>query len=68
MELLGEEEKAVTALIRKMDKQRKNYYNYYTGKDWGKPYNYDLCINSAPLEIEKTAEVSATLIEKMQKE
>lgn len=67
MELLGEEEKAATVLVRRMDKQRKSYYNYYTGKDWGKPYNYDLCINSSPLGIEKTAEALAALIEKMEK-
>mgnify|MGYP002286334986 CR=1 FL=1 len=35
MKLLGKDEKTVTALIRKMDKQRKNYYNYYTGSNWG---------------------------------
>lgn len=59
MKLLGKDEKAVTALIRKMDKQRKNYYNYYTGSNWGKPYHYDLCINSSTLGIERTAEALA---------
>jgi cytidylate kinase len=57
--LLGKDEKTVTALIRKMDKQRKNYYNYYTGSNWGKPYHYDLCINSSTLGIERTAEALA---------
>lgn len=59
MKLLGKDEKTVTALIRKMDKQRKNYYNYYTGSNWGKPYHYDLCINSSTLGIERTAEALA---------
>lgn len=57
--LLGKDEKTVTALIRKMDKQRKNYYNYYTGSNWGKPYHYDLCINSSTLGIERTTEALA---------
>lgn len=61
MKLLGDEEKAVTALVRKMDKQRKNYYDYYTDGNWGKPYNYDLCINSSTLGIEQTAEALAVL-------
>lgn len=65
IKLLDKEEKVVTSLVRKTDKQRKSYYNYYTGNDWGKPYNYDLCINSSALGIEKTAEVLATVIEKI---
>lgn len=65
MELMGKDEKAVTALVRKMDKQRKNYYNYYTGDNWGKPYNYDLCINSSTLGIEKTALSLAAFIRQL---
>lgn len=65
MKLLGEDEKTVTALVRKMDKQRKNYYNYYTGGNWGKPYNYDLCVNSSSLGIEQTAEALAVLVRQM---
>lgn len=34
-------------LIRKTDKYRANYYNYYTGgKEWTNPLNYDLVLNS----------------------
>lgn len=65
MKLMGKEEKAVTALVRKMDKQRKNYYNYYTGGSWGKPYNYDLCVNSSTLGIEQTAEALAVMTRQM---
>lgn len=61
MKLLDEEEKVVTSLVRKTDRQRKNYYNYYTGGNWGKPYNYDICINSSMLGIEQTAEVLSML-------
>lgn len=65
MKLLGREEKAVASLARKMDKQRKNYYDYYTGGNWGKPYNYDLCVNSSVLGIEQTAEALAVLVRQM---
>ncbi len=34
------------AVIRKKNKKRRSYYNFYTDKDWGKPSDYDLCINS----------------------
>ncbi|MDO4447467.1 MAG: cytidylate kinase-like family protein [Lachnospiraceae bacterium] len=56
MELLSLDEKTATALVRKKDKERKAYYNYYTGGNWGKPDNYDFCINSYKLGIERTAQ------------
>lgn len=32
--------------VRKKDKGRSNYYNYYTTKKWGQLKNFDLTINS----------------------
>lgn len=55
MEILSVDEKTATTLVRKKDKERKAYYNYYTGGSWGKPDNYDFCINSSKLGIERTA-------------
>ncbi len=43
----GVDAKKAAEIIRKTDKKRKNYYNYYTSKDWGKPSDYDICINSS---------------------
>lgn len=63
MELLQKDEKTVTSLVRKTDKQRKAYYNYYTGGSWGKPDNYDFCINSSVLGIEKTAQMLKAVVE-----
>lgn len=40
-------EERANQLIRKTDKYRANYYNYYTGgKEWSNPVNYDLVLNS----------------------
>lgn len=41
--------------VRKMDLQRKEYYEHYTGKSWGNPKNYDLCINTGEVSIEQAA-------------
>lgn len=41
--------------VRKMDLQRKEYYEHYTGKSWGNPKNYDLCINTGEVSIEDAA-------------
>ena len=38
-QLLNLDEHSTAALIQKADKQRKSYYNYYSGGNWGKPYN-----------------------------
>ena len=41
------EKSKVEDFIRKTDKRRANYYNYYTDMKWGEARNYDLCINSS---------------------
>ncbi|MBQ8586022.1 MAG: cytidylate kinase-like family protein [Butyricicoccus sp.] len=42
--------------LEKMDKQRATYYNYYTGKVWGKADHYDLCINAGRVGIDNSVE------------
>lgn len=42
--------------IHKKDAQRKNYYHYYTKKEWGNMRNYDLCLNTALLDYEEAAD------------
>ena len=44
-------------LVRKMDKQRKKYYDSYTGQTWGDPENYDLNIDSSLTGIEGAVEL-----------
>ena len=67
MEQLSIDEKAATSLVRKKDKDRKAYYDYYTGRSWGRPHNYDLCINSSRLGIEVTAEKLAEMVLQLEK-
>ena len=45
------------SLIRKKDRTRENYYNYYTFGHWGVASNYDLCVDSSVLGIDGTAEM-----------
>ncbi|MBQ3063568.1 MAG: cytidylate kinase-like family protein [Clostridia bacterium] len=47
------------ALITKTDKRRINYYNFYTGKKWGKCENYHIAIDSSMLGIEGAAQMIA---------
>ena len=44
-------------LVEKEDKNREEYYNYYTFGNWGVASNYDLCIDSSIAGIEGTADI-----------
>lgn len=56
-------EEAMKFVVEK-DKERADYYNYYTFGDWGIASTYDLCINSAVLGIEGTADYIIEFITK----
>lgn len=43
-------------MLRKKDRGRAEYYNYFTFGNWGVASNYDLCIDSGKLGIEGTAD------------
>lgn len=42
-------------LMRRKDRTRETYYNYYTFGSWGQAANYNLCVDSSVLGIEGTA-------------
>ncbi len=46
-------EKKLIKYIKKIDNQRKRYYEFFTGRDWGNKLNYDICINTSSLEIKE---------------
>lgn len=48
--------------ICKREEDRASYYNYYTGKQWGKAESYDLCVNSSVLNIDRTVDLIASFI------
>lgn len=45
------------ALIRKTDKQRSVYYNYYTEYKWGEVDNYDITLDRGRFGIEKCVDI-----------
>ncbi len=51
----GISEEEAQKLIRKKDRIRETYYNYYTMGSWGSASNYHLCVDSSVLGIEGTA-------------
>ncbi|MGI6027325.1 MAG: AAA family ATPase [Candidatus Scatomorpha sp.] len=45
-----------TRLVRKMNKQRRKYYETYTGKVWGDPDGYDLYLDTERMGLEAAVE------------
>ena len=56
------EKNKVEDFIRKTDKRRANYYNYYTDMKWGEAKNYDLCVNSSKTGIDGAVELMKAYI------
>lgn len=54
-------EKAKT-LIRKTDRRRASYYEYYTSRGWGEADTYDFCLNSSSLGLGGTVELIRSMV------
>ena len=54
-------------LIRKMDKQRRKYYESYTGRTWGQSQNYGICLNSGVLGIDQCVDIIVGAVENSKK-
>ena len=42
--------------IKRIDRERRDYFRYYTGKEWEFPENYDLMINTAAIGTDGAVE------------
>lgn len=63
MELNSLSRKEAEKLILTTDKNRAEYYKYYTGREWDNAMNYDLCLNSSELGFEKCVELVKSYID-----
>ncbi|MEY8338999.1 cytidylate kinase-like family protein [Lachnospiraceae bacterium 62-35] len=50
-------------LIKRMDRERRDYYRYYTGKSWSSIDNYDILLNTAKLGVEGTVQAIQNYLE-----
>ena len=53
----GREETSARKLVKKMDKERKAYYEYFTDSKWLDMTQYDLCIDSSRFSMEQIIEI-----------
>ncbi len=60
-------EKQARKLLKTLDRRHASYYNFYTGRRWGDPNSYDLCINSASYGIDGSVELIKRMVERQGK-
>ena len=65
MERAAVDEKNARTLIKKMDKQRRYYYNYYTDGRWNDMKEYDLCLDSSRYSMDEIVDIIATVYHQM---
>lgn len=53
----GLSEKKARDMLKRLDKKHVKYFKFYTGLEWGKAMNYDLCINSASYGIKGSVDM-----------
>ena len=57
MERLDREEKAARKLVKRMDKERRSYYEFFTDEKWLDMGQYDLCIDSSRFTTEEIVKI-----------
>lgn len=56
-------ERETLEIIKKKDRERESYYNYYTGRNWGAASNYDICLDSSKIPMERMADLVVEILE-----
>ena len=57
MERLDREEKSARKLVKRMDKERRSYYEFFTDEKWLDMGQYDLCIDSSKFTTEEIVKI-----------
>ena len=64
VEEYGVPEKDVKKIMHDTDKARANYYHYHTGRKWGDPVNYNLCIDTGYIGIDDIVDLILFYVER----
>lgn len=67
-EIYGLDKEKAEKEIKRIDKLRANHYKYYTEKEWNNHENYDICINSDTLGVEKSANLICQMVKEKELE
>lgn len=61
------EERKASDFVTKKDKQRANYYNFYSNKRWDDLQNYDISINTSRFTIDQAVELLVDAARKLER-
>lgn len=61
-------EKEAASRMKRADKMRKSYHNFYCETKWGDSRGYDLCINTSKISDEQAAEIIIAFVDSINKE
>jgi len=64
MEMYGDTEEAGRKSLARSDSARGAYYKSISGRDWGDPHGYELCVDSS-IGVEETADLICDYIDRM---
>lgn len=62
MKIYKLKEKEALDIMKKTDKKRGNYYNFYTNRKWGDVSNYHIAIDSAVLGVDDSAKILSDFV------
>ena len=60
----GQSEKSIESRIQEKDKRRRINYQHYTGRSWGQAQNYDVCLCSSTLGVERCVDILLDMVKK----
>lgn len=49
--------------LQEKDSKRKVYYKHYTNGNWGEAGNYDVCLDSGTLGVDKCVDIVCDIAE-----
>lgn len=64
----GVEEKKSSKVVKKIDKERKSFYNFYTSMKWGDVKDFDICINTTDMDIDDAVAIILEAVKRHYKE
>lgn len=63
MEREGLDEKAALNKMKKIDKMRKTYHNFYCENKWGDSRSYDICIKTGKIDVDTAVDMIVKYID-----
>lgn len=63
-----EDREMAEKLVKKTDKHRRGYYQFYTELKWGRAEGYDIMIDSGLLGIDGTVDILKSIVEEKMKQ